>query len=535
MRAEAQRSAEELRRHLLVVYNESAPDSERLAEYYALKRGIDAERVVGLRTSREEEIDRDTFNLTIWEPLNALLEERGWIERSVRVENVNGRQQPVQSANRNEIRAIVLMKGMPLKIKHDPGKTDLINVQPAAAKNGASVDSELAMLPTLGLPISGFLPNPYSLAGFARPFDAVDARKTILVARLDAPTSNDVVRMIDDAIYAEQTRLAGRGLFDIRSLAENDNYRRGDDWIEGASEIFRQMGWPVAVNRDRKLFKATSTLSGIGFYAGWYYGKPVGPMLRPPQRFRRGAIAYHLFSFSAATLRRPEQSWVPALLSHGAAASMGCVYEPYLAYTPNVEVFAAGLAAGFTLAEAAYMSQPVLSWMTVVVGDPLYRPFALPLERALALSRQKKEGDLTLWLETEALRRQLRQAPDGLKPLDLSSRLLTADADGRTWMLYAEILMEWDRQRFRQEITQALKMAGNLSVEPIDAIRSRLLLSGHFRLLGQKQKSKQVIANLRRDWPEQAEAFAYAPPPPKPKPAPKATPEAPPRAVPVQP
>ena len=30
---------------------------------------------------------------------------------------------------------------------------------------------------------------------------------------------------------------------------------------------------------------------------------------------------------------------------------------------------------GFTFGEAAYACQPVLSWQTTVVGDPLYRPF----------------------------------------------------------------------------------------------------------------------------------------------------------------
>ena len=55
---------------------------------------------------------------------------------------------------------------------------------------------------------------------------------------------------------------------------------------------------------------------------------------------------------------------------------MGCVAEPYLSGTPDVAVFTARLIFhGFTFGEAAYASQPVLSWQTTVVGDPLYRPF----------------------------------------------------------------------------------------------------------------------------------------------------------------
>ena len=58
---------------------------------------------------------------------------------------------------------------------------------------------------------------------------------------------------------------------------------------------------------------------------------------------------------------------------------MGCVYEPYLTCTPNVAAFLGRFANGFTFGEAAWAAQPVLSWQTTVVGDPLYRPFGKPL------------------------------------------------------------------------------------------------------------------------------------------------------------
>jgi hypothetical protein len=54
---------------------------------------------------------------------------------------------------------------------------------------------------------------------------------------------------------------------------------------------------------------------------------------------------------------------------------MGNVYEPYLSLTPHLDVFVDRLRNGFTFAESAFASEPVLSWMTTFVGDPLYRPF----------------------------------------------------------------------------------------------------------------------------------------------------------------
>ena len=75
-------------------------------------------------------------------------------------------------------------------------------------------------------------------------------------------------------------------------------------------------------------------------------------------------------------MRSTTQHWVGPLLAKGATITMGCVAEPYLSGTPDVAVFTARLIFyGFTFGEAAYAAQPVLSWQTTVVGDPLYRPF----------------------------------------------------------------------------------------------------------------------------------------------------------------
>ncbi len=55
---------------------------------------------------------------------------------------------------------------------------------------------------------------------------------------------------------------------------------------------------------------------------------------------------------------------------------MGNVYEPYLALTVNFDILQDRLMSGLTLAEAAYAATRGISWMNVIVGDPLYRPYA---------------------------------------------------------------------------------------------------------------------------------------------------------------
>jgi hypothetical protein len=116
-------------------------------------------------------------------------------------------------------------------------------------------------------------------------------------------------------------------------------------------------------------------MTQAGLYFGWYAEHVSGPFVRPDFRFARGAVAVHIHSFSALTLRDPLHHWAGPLVSVGAAATFGNVYEPYLSLTPQLDIFYDRLRAGFTFAESGYMAHRALSWMTTFVGDPLYRPY----------------------------------------------------------------------------------------------------------------------------------------------------------------
>jgi tetratricopeptide (TPR) repeat protein len=85
------------------------------------------------------------------------------------------------------------------------------------------------------------------------------------------------------------------------------------------------------------------------------------------------------------------------LLAKGATITMGTIDEPYLAGTPDIGVFAPRLLiGGFSFGEAAYASQPVLSWQTTVVGDPLYRPFRKTADE-LARELQREKSKMVEW------------------------------------------------------------------------------------------------------------------------------------------
>ena len=370
----------DLAAHTLIVFNKADPDSQSLAETYAKARAIPADRVVGLECSLQEEISRAEFESTIRKPLEDLFQSRGWMKRQENFLNnpILGLEGtvPVQQAKENPIWIMVLMRGMPLKISEDPTILAPEGLMPQLRANAAAVDSELALLPIQGLPLYGLVANPYFADKRIRPFTSFFANYLILVTRLDGPSPGIVRRMIQDAVEAEKTELTGRAFFDLRSIEKKeDPYRMGDDWIDRAATLFRSAGFEVEIDRRPEVAPKFAPWDQIAFYAGWYTGEFQGPFELPTARFRRGAIAYHIHSFSAETVRSETRNWVGPLLFHGATATMGAVYEPYLRFTPDISLFVSALLSGLSFAEAAYQSQLSLSWMVTMVGDPLYRPF----------------------------------------------------------------------------------------------------------------------------------------------------------------
>jgi uncharacterized protein (TIGR03790 family) len=349
----------------LVVYNIADPDSLTLAQYYAERRGIAPDHIVGLDCPKNEEITRAQYDDTIAEPLRRIFAQRGWWHAPADASL------PVSD---NRIRFVALMRGIPLKIASTtnyPGDS-FTGTQQALDKNEAAVDSELAVLGLRTRKISGPLRN-YYFNSFV-PFMDAPLAPMMLVCRLDAATVATVENMIDGGIEAERAGLAGFAYVDMRGITSGP-FAEGDQWLAAAAAGLRQYGMPVISDTLPALFPADYPMDHTAVYLGWYSGGVEGPMARDDFRFVPGAIAVHIHSYSAGSLRDPRGDWCAPLLAHGAAATLGNVYEPYLALTPHLDVFVDRLRNGLNFAESAYASEQVLSWMTTFVGDPLYRPF----------------------------------------------------------------------------------------------------------------------------------------------------------------
>lgn len=364
--------ASELAARTLVVYNSNDPLSRDLADFYAAQRGIAGDHVTGLNCPTEEEISRQQYDDSIAAPLRQLFDDRHWWMRTA----TRPDQEPASIVSSNQIRIVALIRGMPLKVRPTTGYPgDLPRVaSPLRDHNEASVDSEVAALGVFSHVISGPLNNPYFRS--YRRINEAEMPAIMLVARLDAITGSTVRRMITDGIAAEKNGLWGHCYVDARGLkSTGDPMVEGDLWIRHIAQSDNApLRLPTVFDERPELFGNSYPMRAAALYFGWYTENIAGPFLQSGFRFQPGAVAFHLHSFSATTLRDPLKGWTAPLLEKGAAASLGNVYEPYLGLTTHFDVFSDRLFDGYTLVESAYAGTPGLSWMNIVVGDPLYRP-----------------------------------------------------------------------------------------------------------------------------------------------------------------
>lgn len=367
---------------VLVVFNKKQRGSEDVAEYYAEKRNILKDHILGINCPTEDEISRTDYNKTILHPIREYLQSRGLIK----FENIPIPQRKVKglAAIQNKIRYIVLCYGIPLKIAHDPNEPldeGFQDVHTMFQSNNAAIDSELANLPFPAVSTTYILKNPLYNKTFSQAL-AWNLR-LICVTRLDGPDADSAKRIVDDTLEAERLGLYGRALFDYWNTT-TEAYKLGDEWISRTENYFNDQGWEFMSERTPQTFAEDADAQHCAIYAGWYTEHMDGPFRNPHFRFQKGAVAYHIHSWSARTLRTTETQWASPLIAKGAAATMGCVYEPYLQFSPNVDIIFKRLLEGCSWGEAAYSCQEFLSWMTTVIGDPLYRPFGVPNEDRIA-------------------------------------------------------------------------------------------------------------------------------------------------------
>ncbi|GMV98116.1 MAG: hypothetical protein AMXMBFR83_24690 [Phycisphaerae bacterium] len=255
----------------------------------------------------------------------------------------------------------------------------------------AALDSELALLWYEGYPKYRWMPNPLGwrarrdlAAGGQKPPPGAPA--VLMVGRIDGPTPAVARGLIDKALAAEKTGVAGTVYIDARGMASHTaGYYEYDEHLRRLAALLKSRT-PLRVVLDNQgaVFPPGRCPDAL-LYCGWYSLRKYVDAFT----FAPGAVAWHIASGEAISLKTPgEQGWCKRLLEEGATATLGPVAEPYLQAFPRPDdFFALLLTRRFTLAEVYAFTVPHQSWMMMLIGDPLYRPFAakplLTLEQAV--------------------------------------------------------------------------------------------------------------------------------------------------------
>ena len=366
-------------KRVVILANSNDPDSLKIAKYYAQQRSIPEANIISLALPITETITLQQYVEMLHRPLFEALVADDWIH-AVRSGQLDSYGRDVLLAAVHQISYLVTVRGVPLRISNDIDfiEPESINIPSQFRVNCGSVDGELALLAIAErLSMTAFIANPYfqKMMPTSR-----DLSLGIRVSRLDGPTSKSVCNLIDRSLEAEKNGLRGRAYFDTGGPHE-----LGDRWINTARKYVTEQYYDTDIEDTKRKIDARDRFDAPAIYMGWYSTSAYGPWLNSNRNVPAGSIGFHLHSFSATTVRSDKKGWLGPLIEQGYCATFGNVYEPYLEFTHRPDLFIEMLLKGFSFGEAIAYCTPRWSWMAVAIGDPLYRPFSVNLDKQLDL------------------------------------------------------------------------------------------------------------------------------------------------------
>lgn len=401
---------------VFVLVNKNVPASKDVADHYLKVRGIPADHVIALDLPKEEDISRKDYDARLVAPLREALKERKEkvkcllaiygvplrvggdspsdaeqaelkkleptikeADEAVKTGETAVKKLEGQSGPLGIVKA--LRRELQKELNADRRKRDNLNRRRAYlshAESQAAVDSELMLLWWDKYELRRWQMN---LNHFQVPAKAREGKPAVLLTcRLDGPSPAVVKRMIDDAVAVEKEGLKGKVYVDARGIRfdpkgpdTGHGYGGYDESMREMAALLKEPGKLEVVLDDKPALFAPGSCPECALYCGWYSHANFIDCCQ----FVKGAVAWHLASSEAVSLRRPDvKFWCKNLLEKGACATLGPVGEPYTVGFPKPAEFFGFLATGkYTLAECYGKTVLFASWMGTLVGDPLYNPY----------------------------------------------------------------------------------------------------------------------------------------------------------------
>jgi tetratricopeptide (TPR) repeat protein len=183
---------------------------------------------------------------------------------------------------------------------------------------------------------------------------------------------------------------------------------------------------------------------------------------------------------------------------------MGCIDEPYLEGTPDMDVFfSRWLILGFTFGEAACAAQSSVSWQTTVVGDPLYRPFGKD-PRAL---HEQLVARHSPWVEWSDLRWVDLNLAAGAAPERFIPFLQTNSTLLRSAILTEKLAALYQAAGKPDLAVKALRQALALHPTPQTTVRLTLALGNQLAASGQETDALKLYEDFQRHTPDYPDAL----------------------------
>jgi len=345
---------------VLVVVNKRSVASREIGEYYIRKRGVPLANLCVIDTEARETVQRAVYAKEIEAPVGTFLRTHGL---------------------RESILYIVLTTGVPIRIWTSNGRSD------TQESDEASVDSELTLLYARlhgsAAPLPGPFPNPFFQqrdTPFRHPVFPM-----YLVTRLDAYTMADMKALVDRSLAAQTSAASKSGVYVVDLRA--DETTPGNQWLRTAALLL-----PKGRVVEDETAKVVENVKNVIGYASWGSNDSDRKHRFLHLQWLPGAIATEFVSTDGRTFKQPPDTWdlgkwadkeswysgAPQTLTadyihEGASGASGQVDEPFLAFCPRPDFVLPAYNSGRNLAESFYLGIPALSWMNIVIGDPLMK------------------------------------------------------------------------------------------------------------------------------------------------------------------
>ncbi|MCB2205586.1 TIGR03790 family protein [bacterium] len=451
-----------------LIINTNDTNSVAIGEYFMLRRDIPQRNVIYIDAPATETITGEKFT-----DVRAQIED--YLASSGLVDTLN---------------YLVTTKGVPLRVTYGG---DLYKPDP----RNAAFDAEIMLVlgyfsahigrNTLIIPPGSIRTQAYFMkdehynrksiipgSSPAQPYDM------FLTTRLTGLTKEDVFSMIDrSGPFTFVNKDSALFVFDRDPIPITlDPY---DNNLGEAGTVVEGFGWNALVNTDSVYVTEQRNVMG---YASWgsndHFDHYFTSHARPQNTWLPGSLAETYVSTSARNFTPGQtggQSRIADLFAEGCTGASGYVFEPYDIALTWVNVLFNRYLRGYNLAESYYMTNPTISWMATIVGDPKtsiiteYPPLPSPTVSGpdvicegsnLSLTAADSEEGWMNWFEGDSVSVKAAGPPfDDTHPLwvaEGSDCLLQAgDAGTKTWTFVNENFVGRGFAEFTAEVLPGLQ------------------------------------------------------------------------------